>query len=96
MKYITIEQTNTKFDLRKRCHSLTGTDKNDYDNILVEIDAKTFTQQDFQYIQQLPEIIANDILLEEDMGEIFQVGNLIITINNLETFEKELIVCKKY
>ena len=41
------------------------------------------------YIQQLSEIV-------QDSGEEgkFDLGNLHITINSLETFEKELIVCE--
>lgn len=90
MKYITLEQPNTKFDLRKRCHSLTDHDRYDYDDVIVEFDGKRFTQQDFQYIQMLPEIIS-------DSGEVgsFVLGNLKITIITIETKEKELILCKR-
>ena len=59
--------------------------------ILVEIDGTKFVQQDFKYIQQLPEIINSSTFLEEDMGEQFEVGNLILTIYNITTYEKELI-----
>ncbi len=65
------------------------------DGIIVEVDAKTFTQQDFQYIQQLSEILAESVFLEEDMGEQFEVGNLKLTINNIETYENKLIKWKK-
>ena len=67
-------------------------DKKEVNNgIIVEIDGKNFTRQDMNYIQQLSEIV-------QDSGEEgkFDLGNLHITINSLETFEKELIVCKKY
>ena len=55
-------------------------------DIIVEIDSNTFTQEDFQYIQQLSDIIQNS-------GEIgqFKLGNLKITINSLNSFEQELI-----
>ena len=65
------------------------------DGIIVEVDAKTFTQQDFQYIQQLSEILAESVFLEEDMGAQFEVGNLKLTINNIDTYEKDLIICKE-
>ena len=55
---------------------------NDKENgILIEIDGRNFTQQDFSYIQQLAEIIA-------DSGEpgSFDLGNLHITINSLKTY----------
>jgi hypothetical protein len=86
LKYISLEQPNTSFDLNERVKP--------YDNeknceILVEINGKLFNQQDFQIIQQLPEII-------QDSGEEgnFELGNLKITISSLQTYEKELIVCK--
>ena len=92
--YIEVEQANTKFNLAKRCHSLTGTDKNDYDDILVEIDGNNFNQRDFQYINSLAEILDNDEDLIEHIGDSFQLGNLKITINSLKTYEKELIICR--
>jgi len=89
MKYITLEQPNTKFDLRKRCHSLNNLDRYDYNDIIVEIDGNAFTQQDFDIIQNLSAII-------QDSGEIgtFTLGNLKITIVSMETYENDLIVCK--
>jgi glycosyltransferase involved in cell wall biosynthesis len=97
MKYITLEQINTEFDLRKRCHSLTDTDRYDYDDIIVEINGNKLTQQDFEYIQQLSEILDSSDLLNEftQPGEQFELGNLKITIMNVQTYEKDLIVCKK-
>jgi GT2 family glycosyltransferase len=59
------------------------------DDIIVEVDGGTFNQQDFQIIQQLPAII-------QDSGEVgsFELGNLKITINSLNTYEQNLIkVC---
>ena len=43
-----------------------------------------------QLISQLPEIL-------QDSGEIgsFELGNLKITINKLDTYENKLIKCKK-
>jgi GT2 family glycosyltransferase len=56
------------------------------ENIIVEVDGNKFTQEDYYYIQQL-----NDII--KDSGEIgeFELGNLKIRINSLESFEQELI-----
>ena len=58
-------------------------------DIIVEVDSRMFNQQDWQYIMQLSEII-------HDSGEIgtFNLGNLKITINSLNTYEKDLIICK--
>ncbi len=57
-----------------------------YQDIIVEVDGNTFTQQDFQIIQKL-----NDII--KDSGEIgkFELGNLKITINSLKEYQNELI-----
>ena len=58
-------------------------------DIIVEVDGNTFTQQDFQVIQKL-----NDIV--KDSGEIgiFKLGNLEITINSLEEHQNKLIKSK--
>jgi len=61
------------------------------DGIIVEVDGKTFTQQDFDYIQQLSEILDDSTFLEEDMGSQFEVGNITLTIKNVDTHEKKLI-----
>ena len=82
-----IEEEDTSFDLHNKFLSYDADKEN---NILVEIDGRNFKQQDMNYIQQLSEII-------QDSGEKgeFDLGNLHITINSLETFEKDLIICKK-
>jgi hypothetical protein len=62
---------------------------NDGDEIIIEVDGNTFTQQDFGIIQQL-----NDII--KDSGEIgsFELGNLKITINAMNEYQNDLIICK--
>ena len=91
-EYIKLEQPNTKFNLKNRIKPYDNEKNNE---ILVEIDGNIFTQEDAQYIEQLPEILADSVFLEEDMGEQFEVGNLKLTIFNINTYEKDLIVCKK-
>lgn len=54
--------------------------------IVVEVDANKFTQQDFLYIQQL-----SDIVYENNEVGYFELGNLKIQVNSLESFEKDLI-----
>jgi len=58
-------------------------------DIIVDIDGNNFTQQDFQVIQNL-----NDII--KDSGEIgqFELGNLKITINNMTDYSKDLTFIK--
>tara|TARA_R110000824_G_scaffold29763_1_gene98666 strand:+ start:773 stop:2029 length:1257 start_codon:yes stop_codon:yes gene_type:complete len=88
MKYITLEQSNTLFKLRDKFKPLDNEKQN---GILIQIDGSKFTQQDFGYIQQISEILATDEQLE--VGN-FELGNLIIDIIKIETYEKELIICK--
>jgi len=82
--YINSEQPNTLYDLAKRVtvHNFPNTKG----GVEVLINGRKFTQQDFQIIQQLPEILA-------DSGSIgqFAIGNLSIIVYDLKTYEKELI-----
>jgi hypothetical protein len=80
--YITREQSNTKFNLKDRVKSI----KDKSNNILIEFDATKLTNDNFQLIQQLPEII-------QDSGEIgeFELDIFKITIKSLETYEHTLI-----
>ena len=78
------ESLKTSFDLDERIKP--------YDNeknnaIFVEIDGSNISQQDFQIIQQLSEII-------QDSGEIgrFELGNLVIEVIQLNTYENNLII----
>lgn len=56
------------------------------EDIIVEVDGNNFTQQDYQIIQQL-----NDII--KDSGEVgeFELGNLKILINDLKDYSQDLI-----
>ena len=67
---------------------------NNGDGIIVEVDGATFTNEDYIYIQQLNEILAESVFLEEDFGDKFEVGNLKLTVNNIETIEKDFIKWK--
>ena len=81
--YIDLEQPNTSFNLNEKVKPFDNEKQN---NILVKINGGVFNQQDFQYIQQLSEII-------KDSGEIgtFNLGNLNIEIIKLKTYENSLI-----
>jgi glycosyltransferase involved in cell wall biosynthesis len=87
--YMDSEQPNTSFDLTKRVMTTTYSNPHEYDDVVVELDRHTFTQQDFGYIQQLAEIIQSS----GEPGE-FRLGNLKITIYRIESREKDLIVCE--
>lgn len=81
--YLDKEQPNTSFNLNERIKPFDNEKNNE---ILVTIDGIKFSQQDFQIIQQLPEIL-------KDSGEIgsFELGNLHIDIIQMNTYENELI-----
>jgi len=59
---------------------------NEGEDIIVEVNGNNFTQQDFQYVTQLNEII-------KDNGEVgeFELGNLKIKINSLNEYQNDLI-----
>jgi glycosyltransferase involved in cell wall biosynthesis len=88
--YVEMEGGKTLYDMSKRVHDLTGNDKYDYDDIVIEANGKTFIQSDFNIIQQLPEIIADSGTIGE-----FELGNLKISIFNIESYEMNLIKCNK-
>jgi len=87
--YLNLEQKQTLFDLNNRVKSIDDDVKND---IEVKFDAGDFTPQQFNYLAQLPEILANDEELE--IGE-FKLGIFTIKVNKIKTYEEELIVCER-
>jgi hypothetical protein len=84
--YVELEQENTSFDLSKRVLTIENNDPELENDIVVEIDAKQFAQEDFNIIQQLPEII-------KDSGEAgtFMLGNLKVNIISMTEYQNELI-----
>tara|TARA_R110000822_G_scaffold310538_1_gene443821 strand:+ start:4205 stop:5377 length:1173 start_codon:yes stop_codon:yes gene_type:complete len=84
--YYETEQPNTLYDLKTRVMTSSYNDILGENDIVVKINKTSFTQQDYNLIQNLSAII-------QDSGELgtFKLGNLEITINHLETYEKNLI-----
>jgi GT2 family glycosyltransferase len=84
--YVEIEQANTSFDLSKRVLTIDNNDHIAENDIVVEFDATKLNQNNFQLLQQLPEII-------HESGEIgeFDLDIFKIIINSLETYEHTLI-----
>ena len=79
------ENEDTSFDLYERIKSYNNEKNND---ILIEMDGTTLTQEDFNIIQQLSEILKDS----GEMGE-FELGNLKININSLTEYQNDLINC---
>ena len=84
--YIEQEQSKTRFDLTRRVLHIEYNAPSDENDIIVAFDATRLTQQSFQYIQQLPAIIAES----GDIGE-FEIDIFRISIYSTETYEKNLI-----
>ena len=87
-EYIEKEQKETDFNLTERVTTIMDNPDND---IVVEFDARELTQEQFTYLTQLPDILSNDDNLETGN---FNLGIFSITINNVKTYEKDLIICK--
>tara|TARA_R110002153_G_scaffold185019_1_gene338170 strand:- start:1714 stop:2916 length:1203 start_codon:yes stop_codon:yes gene_type:complete len=84
--YMSQEEAYSKFDMDKRVKPLKIESQDNYKGVIVTIDAHKFTQQDYNMIQILPEVIKEG----NETGE-FEYGNMTILINDLTTFEKDLI-----
>ena len=79
--YIKSEQPNTQFDLTKRFNALGKSD------IIIEFDANKLTQNSFNFIQQLSEILDfNDFSNGEYEFDIFTVK-----VNRVKHYDSELI-----
>jgi glycosyltransferase involved in cell wall biosynthesis len=84
-QYVEKEQPNTTIDLSEKIKPYDNEKNNE---ILVTIDGNTFNQQDFGYIQQLPEILADS----GEPGFHGELGNIIVEIfESMNTYEKTLI-----
>jgi len=86
--YIQNEQPNTKFDLKKRVLITRYNDPYSENDIILEFDGRDVTQNSYNIIQNLSEIIT-------ESGEVgtFELDCFKITINNMQTYEKDLIIC---
>lgn len=93
MQVITIaysekEQPNTSYDLTKRVLTIGHNDPQGENDIVVEFDAKQLGNHNFQYIQQLPEILKDSGEVGEHTLDIFKVS-----IYSLDEYQQNLIVC---
>jgi GT2 family glycosyltransferase len=87
--YIQNEQPNTSFDLKKRIFITRYNDPYSENDIILEFDGRNFTQNLYNIIQNLSDIIT-------ESGEVgtFELDCFKITINSMETYEKDLIYLK--
>jgi len=84
--YVEMEQSNTSFNLSKRVLTIEHNDPIAENNIVIEFDATKLNQNNFQLLQQLPEII-------QESGEIgiFELDIFKIKISGMDRLEKYLI-----
>jgi len=85
-QYVKEEQPNTDFSLERKIHSDRIKPKND---VVVRFDASKLNKENFQIIVNLSEML-------HDSGEIGEMEYDIFKfeIKSLNTYEKDLIVCK--
>ena len=83
--YIDREQPNTTDDLNKKIYSIDADVQND---IEVRFDGSKLTNQNFNYLVQLSQVLANDKELE--VGS-FELDIFEININKIQTYERELV-----
>jgi GT2 family glycosyltransferase len=83
LDYIKTEQPNTKFDLNKRIKNINEPKTN---SILIEFDATQLNQNNFQLLQQLPQII-----LESGGLGTFELDIFKIDISVTDRLERYLI-----
>ena len=88
--YIEQEQSNTKFDLRKRVLTIDKNYPEGENDVIVVFDANRVTQQTFELLQNMSDIVTDT----NDMGK-FEIDCLTIMINSLETYEHNLIKVEK-
>jgi glycosyltransferase involved in cell wall biosynthesis len=83
--YIEAEQENTYDILSTKIIPINEKIEND---IIIDLDGKTFNQQDFAYLQEISQII-------QQSGQVGQskLGqtNIYVTINKLKEYQKELV-----
>ena len=82
-EYIDREQPFTKFNLKEKIRDYNSEKQND---IIVEFDGLKLTNENFQLLLQLPDILAES----GEIGE-FELDIFKITIKSLETYEHTLI-----
>ena len=84
--YIDREQENTSFNLSKRVFTLENNDPISENDILIEFDANQLTQENFQLLMQMPNII-------QESGEVgkFELDIFNIEIISLIEYQQELI-----
>ena len=86
--YIAKEQKNTLYNLQSKIWYNHGEARLEHD-IVVEFDASKLTNDRFQFLTQLPEVLQDS----GEVNEVMEYDIFEIVINSLKTYEKDLIKC---
>ena len=81
--YIEKEQKNTAYDLNERVFNRADCDN----DIIIGIDGKTFNEKDYQYINQMSQIIDQS----GAPNSSFEIGNLKLSIKTKTEYTEDLI-----
>ena len=83
--YIKEEQSNTAYDLSERVIKSQNDSKST--DIFITVDGEKFSNEDFQYIQQMSQIIEQSA----SEGEVYQLGNLTVKVTKKKEYQQNLI-----
>jgi len=83
--YIKEEQSNTAYDLSERVIKYQNDSKST--DIFITVDGEKFSNEDFQYIQQMSQIIEQSA----SEGEVYQLGNLTVKVTKKKEYQQNLI-----
>jgi glycosyltransferase involved in cell wall biosynthesis len=90
-QYIAREQPNTKFNLKDRVRAYQYNDADKPNDIVIEFYADMFSQMSFNVIQNLADWLE---FYEVEPGE-FEADIFKIKVNQVKTYEKNLVICQK-
>jgi len=87
--YVEMESGNTHYDLSKRIAFIGNQTPSDYEDIIVEFDATKLTNENIQFLFQLPSVLKDSGQIGKMEWDIFY-----ITINSLKEYQADLIKIK--
>lgn len=87
--YVEMESVNTHYDLSKRIAFIGNQTPSDYEDIIVEFDATKLTNENIQFLFQLPSVLRDSGQIGKMEWDIFY-----ITINSLKEYQADLIKIK--
>ena len=84
-EYIAKEQPNTQYKLSDRVLEHVNDGKTA--DIFITVNGTSFSQEDYQYIQQISQIIEDS----GEEGQVYHLGNLVVKVNSKVDYSNNLI-----